>query len=72
MTYEGDSDKLTSADPQPPVGAIVRDDMGVRRFHVPDGYGGSYWINLDNDEGDPESWGKIAGNYGPVAVLDGR
>lgn len=56
---------LTPADPEPPVGTLVRDDCGTRWGHV-----GDYWVPLDTggETWDPESWTKIAGNYGPVTV----
>ncbi|MCW2890993.1 MAG: hypothetical protein JWO75_482 [Actinomycetia bacterium] len=59
---------LSSSDPEPPVGTIVQDGAGGlrwintgRRLH---------WIALDDDYDDPESWTKIAGNYGPVTVIE--
>lgn len=60
---------LTAADPEPPAGTIVRDDTGCRwvrqPFRVPCG-----WISEhDVNAADPESWRKVAGNYGPVVVL---
>lgn len=57
---------LTATDPEPAVGALVRDDCGARWGNV-----GGYWVPLDTegDGGDPESWTKIAGNYGPVTVV---
>jgi hypothetical protein len=62
-------DILTSVDPEPPVGTLVRDDCGTRWGNV-----GDYWVPMDakGDGWEPESWAKIAGNYGPVTVLAGR
>jgi hypothetical protein len=57
---------LTASDPEPPIGSIVEDDTGVEWFNA-----GSYWLRLDNLDSDPESWTKVAGNYGPV-TLKGR
>jgi len=57
---------LTSGDPQPPAGTLVRDDCGTEWRHD----GGGYWVREDDPGGDPESWTKIAGNYGPVTVLE--
>lgn len=58
--------KLTTADPEPPSGTVVRDSCGAD------------WERRDGDDGwwqtecygDPESWVKIAGNYGPVTVVE--
>jgi hypothetical protein len=57
---------LSSSDPEPPVGTLVTDACGARWGNV-----GDYWVPLDadGDDWDPESWTKIAGNYGPVAVI---
>lgn len=61
--------KLTCNDPQPPIGTVVKDD-GVYGIweHCEANYGGSYWLRPPYD-GEPESWMKIAGNYGPVTVV---
>lgn len=61
--------KLTANDPQPPPATVVRDDTGCRwyreRGRVPCG-----WVSEHDSAGaDPESWTKVAGNYGPVIVL---
>lgn len=58
---------LTAADPEPPPGAVVRDGCGVTWRRDLDG-GSVCWTRADGG-GDPESWGKIAGNYGPVTVV---
>jgi hypothetical protein len=60
---------LTSTDPEPPAGTIVRDDLGTRwqRYGEDEG---DYWLQVGDDRADPESWTKIAGNYGPVTVLE--
>lgn len=61
---------LTSADPEPPVGTMVRDDCGLT--WVNDGYRPCCWVRPDlveQDIHDPETWTKIAGNYGPVTIL---
>lgn len=60
---------LTSADPEPPVGTVVRDDCGVRWVHEGAQYRPACWSRLDVDIHDPETWAKVAGNYGPVMVL---
>ena len=59
---------LTSNDPQPPAGTTVRDDCGT--VWVNDGYYPVCWIEPGAEVHDPESWRKIAGNYGPVTVLE--
>jgi hypothetical protein len=61
---------LTSSDPEPPPGTVVRDDCGVtwERYGEDEG---NYWLRVDGDgDSDPESWTKIAGNYGPVTVIE--
>lgn len=57
---------LTAADPEPSVGTLVTDACGARWGNV-----GDYWVPMDVKGGDwdPESWAKIAGNYGPVTVI---
>lgn len=57
--------RLSSSDPQPPTGTVVVDDCGTTWINT-----GDYpcpWVPYRRD-GDPESWTKIAGNYGPVTV----
>lgn len=57
---------LNSSDPEPPIGLMVTDTYGIEWLHVENATGdGSYWVMPDNDA-DPESWVKVAGNYGPV------
>lgn len=64
--------QLTANDVPPPIGSIVEDATGVQWLHVPAAYGGgTYWLRRDNLDGDPESWVKIAGNYGPVELKGG-
>lgn len=61
---------LTSGDPQPPPGTVVRDDCGVtwERYGEDEG---DYWLQVGGGaDSDPESWAKIAGTYGPVTVLE--
>ena len=56
---------LTSGDTPPPPGTIVMDDCGVRWTRDDDGW----WLREGRVDSDPESWNKIAGNYGPVRVV---
>lgn len=56
---------LTSSDTPPPPGTIVMDDCGVRWTRDDDGW----WLREGRVDSDPESWNKIAGNYGPVRVV---
>jgi len=58
---------LSSADEQPPMGTVVRDDLG--RSWVNDGCYPVCWVRVGATVHDPESWGKVAGNYGPVTVI---
>lgn len=57
--------KLTAADPEPPVGTIVTTAWGQRWIRQLEGY----WLAEGREDGDPESWNKVAGNYGPVRVV---
>lgn len=57
---------LTAVDPQPPAGAVVLDGCGMKWISTGD-YPAA-WIPADGD-GDPETWTKIAGNYGPVTIV---
>jgi hypothetical protein len=57
---------LTSADPEPPAGTFVRDHCDV--IWASDGCYPTAWVRVDR-RGDPETWTKVAGNYGPVTVL---
>lgn len=63
---------LTAADPEPPPGTVVCDKHGVtwERYDKDDG---GYWTYArDDDDGHmhPERWAGIAGERGPVAVLE--
>lgn len=60
-------DNLTAADPEPPAGTVVRDATGCEWWRSDEG---DYWLRQKADYADPESWVKIAGNYGPVTVLE--
>jgi hypothetical protein len=64
------SEKLTSSDPQPGLGAIVRDIDG-REWENTGGEEGSWrnWQQTDVTQTDPETWVKVAGNYGPVTLI---
>lgn len=60
---------LTAADPEPAAWTIVRDDTGCQWVRQP-GREPCGWISEhDKNAADPESWAKVAGNYGPVIVL---
>lgn len=59
---------LTASDPEPPPGTLVRDDCGT--VWVNDGHRPCCWVQPEAEVHDPESWMKVAGNYGPVTVLE--
>jgi hypothetical protein len=61
-----DRPKLTSNDPEPVIGMVIADTWRTYWRRQPRGY----WLQV-NGRGDPESWTKVAGNYGPVEVVDG-
>src|SRR6266704_1976466 len=58
---------LTASDPEPPPGTLVRDDCGVE--WVNDGHRPCCWVQPEAEVHDPETWTKVAGNYGPVVVI---
>jgi hypothetical protein len=66
MTEPASPRILTSSDPQPPIGTIVTDHWG-HPWQL-DGDEPPTWFRRDVDA-DPESWIKVAGNYGPVTVV---
>jgi hypothetical protein len=61
-------DILTAADPEPPRGTVVRDDCGILWQNDGPRYRPACWTQVDAEVHDPETWRKIAGNYGPVTV----
>jgi hypothetical protein len=63
---------LTSNDPEPGHGVAVLDDCGSqwRRTDSGDHDGAANWEQVGVDWFEPESWTKVAGNYGPVTVVD--
>lgn len=67
---------LSSNDPEPPEGTIVRDSQGKLWSRDDGEYGGpgrANWLFYGADwfaGADPESWIKVAGNYGPVEVVE--
>lgn len=67
------SDRLTSSDPEPAPGTSVVDDLGRPWSRDSDAEtnpdGAANWTRDDVDA-DPESWTKVAGNYGPVRVVE--
>lgn len=67
--------RLTSADPEPPWGTIVCTDGGVKWRRYDEEPGVANWLPEMaapdySPNPDPESWVKVAGNYGPVTVVD--
>lgn len=65
--------KLTSTDPEPSPGALVRDDLGYYWERGEDDDRRMWYPVMDDRairDDDPESWTKIAGNYGPVTVIE--
>jgi len=67
-----DTAALTSNDPEPPVGTVVRDCYGdLWRREPPDPPRDWFLIEPDGsfDNADPETWTRIAGNQGPVEVV---
>lgn len=64
--------RLTAADPEPPWGTVVRTDGGVKWRRYDEEPGVANWLPevVSDYSPDPESWVKVAGNYGPVTVID--
>ena len=64
---------LTAADPEPPAGTVVEMEWGERWWRD-GGPGPCEWFPMSQltnpDRHDPESWTKVAGNYGPVRVVE--
>lgn len=63
-------DLLTSADPEPPPGTTVElfDGQELWTRHA-DMWPGSWLRHGFEETGDPETWTKVAGNYGPARVI---
>lgn len=62
---------LTATDPEPARGSTVCTMLGEKWFRDHESSPCS-WLRLDDNGdtfGDPESWVKVAGNYGPVWVI---
>lgn len=62
---------LSSVDPEPPRGSRVLCLGSVwKRTDDDDWPGKANWEQEDAEEFEPETWTKIAGNYGPVRLLE--
>lgn len=59
---------LNSGDTEPPVGTVVRDAIG--RTWMRDDHWPACWTQDSYPDTDPETWGHVAGNFGPVTVLE--
>jgi hypothetical protein len=57
---------------EPPEGSIVKTALKEYWYRSNDSEGGG-WFLCDKDgcnsHGDPESWGKVNGNYGPATLI---
>ncbi len=71
---------LTATDPEPPRRSFVQDDAGRLWWRTDsDGVDGrsANWCTVErgcasgSDFHDHESWTKVAGNYGPVRLVEG-
>lgn len=62
--------QFTSADPEPPPYTTVETQGGERWTRQPDMWPGSWLMDRLEGDGDPETWTKVAGNYGPVTVIE--
>lgn len=63
------SKPLTSVDPEPPEGSVVEDSTGCQ--WEADDCPPACWTRVGAPfPREPETWTKVAGNYGPVTVLE--
>lgn len=60
---------LTVADPEPPPGTTIEMESGQRWTRYPDMWPGSWLVERGEADSDPETWLKVAGNYGPVRIV---
>lgn len=60
---------LTEADPEPPPGTTIEMESGQRWTRYPDMAPGSWLVAGGEADSDPETWLKVAGNYGPVRIV---
>lgn len=61
---------LTSSDPEPPPGTTVEMEDGQRWTRYEGMWPGSWLAEGHEVDGDPETWTKVAGNYGPVRIVE--
>lgn len=59
-----DTNMLTPDDPEPGIGSVVVDSLRDYWRREPSG-----WILMNGRGSDPESWHKVAGNYGPAQLV---
>ncbi len=67
--------QLTSSDPEPTGGTIVEAACCADRWYRSHDYEGpANWFLMRDDDVDafcdPDTWTKVAGNYGPVTVVE--
>lgn len=62
--------ELTSHDPEPTGGTAVRSVRGVTTWRRTNDYEGPANWYMEPDGGDYETWTHVAGNYGPVTVVE--
>ncbi|MDQ1537717.1 MAG: hypothetical protein QOE58_2110 [Actinomycetota bacterium] len=71
MTAEGGGSlpRLTSNDPEPRVRSLVRDKHGRLWRRWPEGHWLREHVSGAAWDGNPASWSKVAGEYGPVTLV---
>lgn len=57
---------LTARDPEPGEGTVVVTDGGMTYERGSDDHLPAAWVS---ENGEPETWRTVAGNYGPAGVL---
>lgn len=63
------SAQLSSTDHEPPLGTVVEDCDGERWERIDTEDYRKNWYHVDQED-DPRSWTWLAGNYGPVVVIE--
>lgn len=60
---------LTANDPEPPPGTTIEMEDGQRWTRYEGMSPGSWLVEGGEADSDPETWLKVAGNYGPVRIV---
>lgn len=66
---DGEPVWLTAADLEPPPSTTIEMEDGQRWTRHPGMTPGSWLVEGGEADSDPETWRKVAGNYGPVRIV---